>query len=121
MSVHYRVSWCGAARHWVVMTGPTAADGPTAHAASAPPHNLQGTLTDGKQFDASYDRGQPFDFALGAGQVGGHTGAESASGLARLAQAHTGLRPPRVPAAPLLDLDTPPTLRCRLSRAGTRA
>lgn len=28
-----------------------------------------GTLTNGKKFDASYDRHQPFSFALGAGQV----------------------------------------------------
>lgn len=32
-------------------------------------NHLQGSLTDGTQFDASYDRGQPFDFQLGAGQV----------------------------------------------------
>ncbi len=31
--------------------------------------HYRGTLTSGKQFDASYDRGQPFDFTLGAGQV----------------------------------------------------
>lgn len=31
--------------------------------------HYRGTLTDGTQFDASYDRGEPFSFDLGAGQV----------------------------------------------------
>ncbi|HVF84769.1 MAG TPA: FKBP-type peptidyl-prolyl cis-trans isomerase [Abditibacteriaceae bacterium] len=31
--------------------------------------HYRGTLTNGKQFDASYDRGEPFSFLLGGGQV----------------------------------------------------
>jgi FKBP-type peptidyl-prolyl cis-trans isomerase FkpA len=31
--------------------------------------HYRGTLTNGKQFDASYDRMEPFTFSLGAGQV----------------------------------------------------
>lgn len=31
--------------------------------------HYRGTLLNGKQFDASYDRGQPFQFVLGQGQV----------------------------------------------------
>jgi hypothetical protein len=30
---------------------------------------LQGSLTDGSVFDSSYDRGDPFEFTLGSGQV----------------------------------------------------
>ena len=31
--------------------------------------HYRGTLEDGRQFDASYDRGTPFSFPLGAGRV----------------------------------------------------
>jgi FKBP-type peptidyl-prolyl cis-trans isomerase len=31
--------------------------------------HYRGTLTDGREFDASYNRNEPFTFNLGAGQV----------------------------------------------------
>ena len=46
-----------------VGTGATAENGQTLSM------HYRGTLTNGQQFDASYDRGQPFSFTLGAGQV----------------------------------------------------
>lgn len=46
-----------------VGTGQTAKTGDTVEV------NYVGTLTNGKKFDSSYDRNQPFDFQLGAGQV----------------------------------------------------
>lgn len=47
----------------VVGTGATAAVGDTLTV------NYVGTLTNGTKFDSSYDRGVPFTFRLGAGQV----------------------------------------------------
>ena len=47
----------------VVGTGAEAAKGKTVSV------HYTGWLTDGKKFDSSKDRGQPFNFALGAGQV----------------------------------------------------
>jgi FKBP-type peptidyl-prolyl cis-trans isomerase len=47
----------------VVGTGTTAASGNTVKV------HYTGWLTNGKKFDSSVDRGQPFDFKLGAGQV----------------------------------------------------
>src|SRR5438105_11288069 len=47
----------------VVGTGPEAKTGQTVSV------HYTGWLTDGKKFDSSKDRGQPFTFPLGAGQV----------------------------------------------------
>ena len=47
----------------VVGTGDTAQTGDTVSV------NYTGWLTDGTQFDSSYDRGQPFTFQLGVGSV----------------------------------------------------
>lgn len=47
----------------VVGTGVTAAVGDTVTV------NYIGTLTNGTKFDSSYDRGQPYTFRIGAGQV----------------------------------------------------
>ena len=46
-----------------VGTGATAVNGDTVTV------NYVGTLTNGSKFDSSIDRGQPFTFVLGAGQV----------------------------------------------------
>ena len=47
----------------VVGKGPAAKAGEHVHV------HYVGTLTNGKKFDSSRDRNQPFDFTLGAGQV----------------------------------------------------
>jgi FKBP-type peptidyl-prolyl cis-trans isomerase len=47
----------------VIGTGATAAVGDTVTV------NYVGTLTNGVKFDSSYDRGQPYPFRIGAGQV----------------------------------------------------
>ncbi|HEX8465940.1 MAG TPA: FKBP-type peptidyl-prolyl cis-trans isomerase [Abditibacterium sp.] len=44
-------------------------EGATAQAGQSVTVHYRGTLENGNQFDASYDRGQPFRFNLGAGQV----------------------------------------------------
>ena len=43
--------------------------GPEAKTGFAVAVNYLGTLENGTKFDSSYDRGQPFQFVLGAGQV----------------------------------------------------
>ena len=44
-------------------------DGPEAVTGKGVSVHYTGTLTNGSKFDSSLDRGQPFDFTLGAGQV----------------------------------------------------
>ena len=47
----------------------TCGDGAKAEAGNTVEVHYVGTLENGEQFDASRDRGQPFQFALGGGQV----------------------------------------------------
>lgn len=47
----------------------TVGTGPTAKAGDNVTVNYVGMLTDGKVFDSSYDRGEPFTFTLGSNQV----------------------------------------------------
>jgi len=52
-------------QYWNIVTG----TGATAVAGKQVTVHYTGWLTNGKKFDSSVDRGQPFQFSLGAGQV----------------------------------------------------
>jgi len=52
-------------QYWDIKTG----TGDTAKSGQTVTVHYTGWLTDGKKFDSSVDRGQPFQFSLGAGQV----------------------------------------------------
>ena len=52
-------------QYWDIVVG----NGATAVAGKPVKVHYTGWLTDGKKFDSSVDRGQPFGFTLGAGQV----------------------------------------------------
>jgi FKBP-type peptidyl-prolyl cis-trans isomerase len=52
-------------QYWDIMVG----TGATAVAGKPVKVHYTGWLTDGKKFDSSLDRGQPFEFPLGAGRV----------------------------------------------------
>jgi FKBP-type peptidyl-prolyl cis-trans isomerase len=47
----------------------TVGDGPVAASGDTATVHYVGRFTDGTQFDSSYDRGQPLQFVVGAGQV----------------------------------------------------
>jgi len=44
-------------------------DGPVAESGDRATVDYVGRFTDGTQFDSSYDRGEPYPFVIGAGQV----------------------------------------------------
>lgn len=52
-------------QYWDITTGSGATAAPGSHVTV----HYSGWLTDGTKFDSSVDRGQPFDFLLGAHQV----------------------------------------------------
>jgi FKBP-type peptidyl-prolyl cis-trans isomerase len=59
----------GAAPGGLVVDEVKAGEGATATKGKTVSVHYSGHLTDGTKFDSSYDRGQPIDFHLGAGEV----------------------------------------------------
>ena len=64
-----KFGWKGKRLGEVVIEDVEVGTGTEARSGSYVSVHYRGTLTDGTEFDASYDRKQPFEFTLGKGQV----------------------------------------------------